>query len=161
VTVWFLLATVLLVAALSGCGDGGKPAGTPATTTTPAASILTGAAQTATFAATQRAIRSLYAHHPEIRDFVYQDVYYTPETRDKVLAVCRLGGPAANARERETSRVFGCAPLIFFFYSFGTQRHVAESVGVARALYGYAAAIEGPYDPRPALTGLLKSWGVR
>ena len=114
-----------------------------------------------TFAETRRAIRALYAHHAGIRSFVYQDVYYTPETRDKVLAVCRRGGPAVNARERETSRVFGCAPLIFFFYSFGTRKHVAESVAVARTLYRYAAGIGGPYDPQPPLTNLLRSSGVR
>ena len=126
-----------------------------------AQSLFVGAAGPVAFPVVRATIRDLYARHPEIRRFVYRDVFYTPETRDKVLAVCRQGGPTANARERETSRVFGCAPLIFFFYSFGARRHVAESTAVARTLYRYAANIEGPYEPRPSLTGLLRSWGVR
>ena len=124
-------------------------------------SLFTGTRQPATFTETRAAIRRLYAHHPEIRNFVYRDVFYTPQTRDKVLGVCRSGGPTVNARERETSRVFGCAPLIFFFYSFGKQKRVPESVEVARTLFRYAAGIGGPYDPRPPLTDLLRSWRVR
>jgi hypothetical protein len=88
-----------------------------------------------TFAQARRAIVRLYGRHPEIRSFVYQDVVYTPETRDKVLATCRLGAASSNAREKETTRVFGCAPLIFFFYNFGRQKSVPESIEVARKLF--------------------------
>jgi hypothetical protein len=152
-----LLLAAGLLAGAAGC-SGDKQS---APTTTSAPSFFTGGARTVTFGEARTAIRRLYAHHPEIRSFVYRDVFYTPETRDKVLAVCRVGGPTSNARERETSRVFGCAPLIFFFYSFGARRHVAESVDVARTLYRYAAGIQGPYNPQPPLTGLLRSWGIR
>ena len=152
------LAGVLLVGA-AGCGGSKKSA---ATTTTPAAdSLFSGVEPGATFADARTAIRRLYVQHPEIRNFVYQDVDYTPASRDNVLAVCQRGGPTTNARERETSRVFGCAPLIFFFYSFGKRKHVAASTDAARALYVYAARIPGPYDAQPQLTSLLKSWGVR
>ena len=120
-----VLALALTAAAVGGCGDGGRRA-----TTQPkaprAASILSGKLQPVRFADVRRDILRLYARHPQVRIFVYRDVYYTPETRDKVLAVCRAGGPATNARERETSRVFGCAPLIFFFYSFGVRKHVPK-----------------------------------
>jgi hypothetical protein len=154
----FALAATLLATA-AGCAREKKSL--PPPTTAAVSSILAGPAQAVAFADARRSIRALYVHHPEIRNFVSRDVYYTPQTRDKVLAVCRRGGPAADARERETSRVFACAPLIFFFYSFGTRKHVAESVDVARALYRYGVGIRGPYDPQPALTNLLRSWGVR
>ena len=150
----------LLVAGATGCG-GSKKSSATTTTTAAADSLFSGTEPGVTFADARAAIRRLYAQHPEIRKFVYQDVYYTPASRDQVLSVCRRGGPATNARERETSRVFGCAPLIFFFYSFGKRRHVGESTDVARALYVYAAGIPGPYDAQPQLTSLLRSWGVR
>jgi hypothetical protein len=158
-TLPLLLAAVLLACA-AGCGGNKKSAAT--TTTTPAAdSLFSGIEPGVTFADARTAIRKLYASHPEIRRFVYQDVYYTPATRNQVLAVCKRGGPATNAREKETSRVFGCAPLIFFFYSFGKRKHVTESTDVARSLYVYASAIPGPYSAQPQLTSLLRSWGVR
>jgi hypothetical protein len=144
-----------LLAVAAGCSDDKKSA-----TTTARASLFSGSRQTVTFGETRTAIRRLYAHHPEIRTFVSRDVYYTPETRDKVLDVCRRGGPTVNARERETSRVFGCAPLIFFFYGFGTRKHVSESIDVARDLYRYAAGIKGPYDPQVPLADLLRRWGI-
>jgi hypothetical protein len=158
-----LLLAAGLVAVAAGCA-GDKNAAAPPTTTTPAAtaeSLFVGTTGPVNYAVVRETIRQLYVRHPEIRSFVSRDVFYTPETRDKVLTVCRRGGPTVNPRERETSRVFGCAPLIFFFYSFGAQKRVAESTAVARTLYRYAANIEGPYKPRPALTGLLRSWGVR
>jgi len=147
------------VAVASGCGGDKKT--TAATTVPSAQSLFAGGPVAAGFGDVRSAIRTLYSQHPEIGAFTYKDVSYTPTTRDSVLSVCRVGGPTANARERETSRVFGCAPLIFFFYSFGMQKHVPQSVDVARDLYGYAAAIQGPFNPKPALTGLLRSWGVR
>jgi hypothetical protein len=155
-----LVAAMLVLAA--GCSGDEKAAPPPTTTAAATAeSLFVGTTGPVDFAVVRETIRQLYARHPEIRNFVYRDVFYTPETRDKVLTVCRTGGPTVNARERETSRVFGCAPLIFFFYSFGARTHVAESTAVARTLYRYAANIEGAYDPRPSLTGLLRSWGVR
>jgi hypothetical protein len=156
-----LLAAALLVVA-AGCSGGKKAAAPP--TTTPAAtaeSLFVGTTGPVAYGVVRETIRQLYARQPEIRNFVYRDVFYTPATRDKVLTVCRRGGPTVNARERETSRVFGCAPLIFFFYSFGARKHVEESIAVARTLYRYAANIEGPYNARPSLTALLRSWGVR
>ena len=157
----FVLALFgVLLVGVAGCGGNKKSAATT-TTTAAADSLFSGVEPGATFADARTAIRSLYAQHPEIRNFVYQDVYYTPSSRDQVLSVCRHGGPTTNARERETSRVFGCAPLIFFFYSFGKRKHVAASTDAARALYVYAARIPGPYNAQPQLTSLLRSWGVR
>jgi hypothetical protein len=155
-----LLLAAGLAAVAAGCA-GDKKATTPTTTPAATESLFVGTTGPVDYAAVRTTIRRLYVRHPEIRSFVSRDVFYTPETRDKVLTVCRRGGPTANPRERETSRVFGCAPLIFFFYSFGAQKGVAESTAVARTLYRYAANIDGPYKPRPALAGLLRSWGVR
>jgi len=156
-------AAALAAVGLAACGGGGKEAATTTTptVTTPAVSILTGSERTVTFPQLRREIDRLYARHPEIRSFVVQDVLYTPQTRDKVLATCRLGAAATTARDREDSRVQACAPLIFFFYNFGRRKGVHASVEVARDLLWYAAAIEGPYPALPPLTDLLQRWGVR
>ena len=157
-----LLLAAGLVAVAAGCAGDKKAASPP--TTTPAAtaeSLFVGTTGPVDYAVVRETIRQLYVRHPEVRSFVSRDVFYTPETRDKVLTVCRRGGPTVNPRERETSRVFGCAPLIFFFYSFGKRKHVTESTDVARSLYVYAAGIPGPYDAQPQLASLLRSWGVR
>ncbi len=69
--------------------------------------------------------------------------------------------PAGSARETEASRVFGCAPLILFLYSFGTQRSAPASIEVARKLFWYVTEISGPYAAGPPLTDLLQRWGVR
>lgn len=123
--------------------------------------MLASAARPVTFAGLQSAIERLYVREPGIRTFVARDVEYTPRTRDRVLAVCRRGGPEAAAAAHESSRIAGCAPLIFFFYSYGRRRSVPESVDLARQIYWYAvASIHGPFDARRTLTGLLQSWGV-
>jgi hypothetical protein len=158
-----LAVAALVVAGLSACGGHGKEAASAPTTTAAVAfpAILTGRVRHVTFPQARRAIVHLYGRHPEIRSFVYQDVVYTPATRDKVLATCHLGAASSNAREKETTRVFGCAPLIFFFYSFGRRNSVPESIRVARTLFWYAAEIKGPYQALPALADLLQRWGVR
>jgi hypothetical protein len=148
---------VALVAACAGCGGGSTTKGTA--TTTP--SVLGSPAQAVTFAGLRSSIARLYARQPGIRTFVARDVEYSPTTRDKVLDVCRRGGPETDASARESSKIAGCAPLVFFFYRFGRERSVAESVDVARQVYWYAVgSIHGPFDARSTLSGLLRSWGV-
>jgi len=107
------------------------------------------------------AIERLYQHEPTIRTFVVQDVEYTRKTRNKVLSVCQHGGLETDASALETAKIAGCAPLIFFFYKYGRQKSVPESIDVAREVYWYAATkIHGPFDAHKALTALLVSWGV-
>jgi hypothetical protein len=90
-----------------------------------------------------------------------RDLQYTPGTRDKVLRVCQRGGPEKSRARRETIRLAGCAPLVFFFSSYGRQRAVPEATDVARKIYWYAVRnIRGPIDARATLTTLLRSWGV-
>jgi hypothetical protein len=72
-----------------------------------------------------------------------------------LLAAC--GVP----RELESSRVLACAPLLFFFYSYGVRSSAAESVDVARKLHWYAVTHNRrPYDSRRILTLLLRRWGI-
>jgi hypothetical protein len=114
-----------------------------------------------TFAELRRSIDRLYRRHPSILSFVARDVEYTPRTRDKVLRVCREGGPERDPAALESTRIAGCAPLVFFFYRYGRRSSVPESVDVARDLYWYAVtSIRGPYDPARALSALLRGWGV-
>jgi hypothetical protein len=155
-----LLAAAALVAALAGCGGGGSATST--TTPRPAApSVTDGAAQSVTFEELRQSIERLYRRRPGIRSFVARDVEYTPKTRDEVLAVCRNGGPETDPSARESAQIAGCAPLVFFFYSYARQRSVPESLVVARQVYWYAvSSVRGPLDARSTLTGLLRSWGV-
>jgi hypothetical protein len=155
-----VLPTLALVAVLAGCGGGGSTSST--TTTPPAApSVTGGAAQSVTFEELRQSIERLYRRQPGIRSYVARDVEYTPKTRDEVLDVCRNGGPENDASARESARIAGCAPLVFFFYSYARQRSVPESLAVARQTYWYAvSSIRGPLDTRSTLTGLLRSWGV-
>jgi hypothetical protein len=55
--------------------------------------------------------------------------------------------------------VIACAPLIFFFYSYGTKASIPDSVRVAGQLYWYAVShITGPIDAKTSLDELLHSW---
>lgn len=144
-----LVAVAALAGALAGCGSGSDT------------TVLGGSAQTPTFADVHAAVIALYRSHPDIARFEAQAVEYTPRTRDKVMRVCREGGPETG-RALESSRVLACAPLIFFFYSYGTRRSVPASVDAARTLYWYAVTHNThPYEARSGLTKLLRGWGVR
>ncbi len=132
------------------------------TATAPRPTILVGPVRPTTFGEVERAVRALYRAHPAIGNFVVQDVEYTPVTRDKVLAVCRRGGPEKSAVALESARVLACAPLIFFFYSYGRVHSVPASLAVARQLYSYAVlSNQQPRDAEPGLNALLRRWGVR
>lgn len=131
------------------------------TASMPAPSILTAPVRPATFAQARAAVLALYRSHPGVREASFNNVEYTPATRDKVLRVCHSGGPEKSASALESTRVLACAPLIFFFYSYGRHAAVPEAVNVARTLYWYAvAANRKPVYAGPGLTRLLVSWGV-
>jgi len=151
------LAAAAAALCLGGCGGRGSPT----TTTDAPPSITASEPQDVTSAGLKRAIELLYEHEPRIRGFVAQDVEYTPKTRNKVLSVCQHGGPETDAAALESAKIAGCAPLVFFFYRYGRQKSVPESIDVARDVYWYAATkIHGPFDAHKALTALLVSWGV-
>ena len=153
------LAAALAATCLGGCGTSGSHA--PSTTVATAPSVITSARREVTFPALKRTIALLYQHQPTIRTFVAQDVEYTPKTRDKVLTVCRVGALETNKAALESAKIAGCAPLVFFFYKYGQQRSVPESLEVARQVYWYAATnIRGPFSAKKVLTTLLQSWGI-
>ena len=150
----------VVAASLVGCGGSKSGVAKPATEPRPA--ILAGPVRPTTFGEVEQAVRALYRVHPAIGNFVVQDVEYTPATRGKVLTVCRRGGPEKSAVALESARVLACAPLIFFFYSYGRLRSVPASLAVARQLYSYAVVSNRqPRDAEPALKALLRRWGVR
>ena len=141
----------LLVLILAACGEAATPA---------AGSLLDGPAQTANHDQVKQAIDDLYTHHPNINTFSVQSVSYTPETRDKVLKICSEGSVALTAQERESQQVMACAPLIYYYYSYGTQSAVPEAVDVARQLYWFAVSGKSATSSK-ALTDLLRSWGLK
>jgi hypothetical protein len=150
-----MAAVAIAAAALGACG-GGKQA-----TTTTTASVLNSPSEKVTFADVDAAIAALYEQRPAIRTFVVRDVEYNDATRAKVLDVCHRGGIELEVAALESSRVAGCAPLIYFFYSFGRERNAPEAVDVARKLYWYAVDnIHGPFDARTTLDSLLHAWSV-
>ncbi len=146
-----LVVASTLIVLLTACGRAPAPT---------AVGVLDGQVQTTTLAQVKQAIDDLYSRHPSINSFVIQSVTYNPETRDKVLKICSEGGLAASDQEREAQKVLACAPLIFFFYSYGQQNSVPESVGVARQLYWYAMTDKSD-DSKKVLTELLRSWGIQ
>jgi hypothetical protein len=153
------LVAAIVAASLVGCG-GSSSAVKTVTQATP--TILAGPVRPTTFGEVERAVRGLYRAHPSIATFVAQDVEYTPATRDKVLTVCHRGGPETSAVALESARVLACAPLIFFFYSYGRMRSVPASISVARQLYSYAVlSNRRPRVAEPGLKALLRRWGVR
>jgi hypothetical protein len=128
----------------------------------PNSSLLQSPSQRPTFADVQQAIGDLYRDHPAIESFTVRDVQYNAITRDKVLETCRRGGAETDPAALESTKIAGCAPLIYFFYNYGQQLSVPESTDVAEKLYWYAVTnIQGPFDPKQSLVGLLKNWGVQ
>lgn len=128
----------------------------------PETSVLRSAAQQPTFTDVTQAVDDLYLHHPAIESFAARDVQYNAITRDKVLETCHQGGAESDTAAFESTRIAGCAPLIFYLYSYGKQASVPESTAAANTLYWYArTSIHGPFDPKQPLDTLLKNWGVQ
>lgn len=148
------LAAVIAGAVLAGCSAGGTA---PATPVLPA-DVFTASHQVS-LQQVRTEIGALYVAHPGIASFAVQDVQYTASSRDVVLRQCTAGGPAGGAPTTETGQVIACAPLIFFFYSYGRQASVPAAVTVAGDLYWYAVShITGPFSARTSLDELLRSW---
>jgi len=156
VVVTLMAAAIGALAAFGGLGASSSP-----TASVPAPSILTGPVRPTTFGQARAAVLALYRSHPSVSRASFNDVDYTSATRDKVLRVCHSGGPEKSAGALESARVLACAPLIFFYYSYGHDASVPQAVDVARTLYWYAVtANRQPFDAGPGLTRLLGSWGV-
>jgi hypothetical protein len=148
----------LALAALTACSSNNSARGHQS----PGTTVLGSTAQQPTFTDVTQAIDGLYQHHPAIESFAARDVQYNATTRDKVLETCHQGGAETDTAALESTRIAGCAPLIFFFYSYGRQASVPEATAAANTLYWYARTnIHGPFDPKQALDTLLKNWGVQ
>jgi hypothetical protein len=123
-------------------------------------SILGDAVQLVSYAQLRGDIDALYHDHPDVGRYVVQQVEYTPPTRDNVLRVCHLGAQAKTAQQKEVTRVYACAPLIFFFDRYGREHSVPSAVQLAQRLYWYGARVPGPFDAKTALSDILRRWGV-
>jgi hypothetical protein len=123
--------------------------------------VLRSSARTVTFADLRSAIDRLYAAQPGILTFAAHGVGYSPVFRDKALDLCGRGGPETSAAARESLKIDACAPLVFFFYTYGQAKSVPQSIDVARQVYWYAAThIRGPFDARAALSTMLRRSGI-
>jgi hypothetical protein len=156
------LAVGLAAVCLAACGGGGSSARGNAAETEPRSwSVLESPAENVTFRDVKLAIADLYQDHPDLEAYVVRDVQYDARTRNKVLDVCHRGGAESDPAALESVRVAACAPLVFFFYSYGRESSVTASLAVARKLYWYAVTnIRGPFDAGETLRSLLQTWGV-
>jgi hypothetical protein len=144
-------ALAALAALAAGC------AGHTATPVTTSAGNIFTTSQQVSLDQVRTEISSLYSAHPDIASFAVQDVQYTPSSRDTGLRECTAG--AAASQNAETGQIIACAPLIFFFYSYGKQSSVPAAVTLAGDLYWYAIThISGPVDAKTSLDELLQSW---
>jgi hypothetical protein len=147
-------ALVAGTAAVAGCAASGSAAAKPSS----AGNVFTTARQVS-LQQVRNDISALYSDHPGIAAFDVQDVQYTPGSRDAVLRQCTTGGSSASSQDAETGQIIACAPLIFFFYSYGRQASVPAAVTVAGDIYWYAVThITGPLSARTSLDELLQSW---
>ncbi len=137
---------------LAACS--GKPAST---------GILSGKVQKISFDEVKKSVDELYSHHPDINSYSIKNVYYNNETRDKVLTICNKGSALNSTQyELETQKVMACAPLIFFFYSYGEEKSVPEATQAAQKLYWYAMTDNPSLGDSPkAFTALLQGWGIK
>jgi hypothetical protein len=137
---------------LAGCsgGSGGSPASSGNVFTT---------RHQVSLQQVRSEITTLYGAHPGITSFAAQDVQYTGQSRDTVLTECTSAGSAAGSQDAETGQLIACAPLIFYFYSYGKQASAPAAITVAGDLYWYAVThITGPVSAQANLDQLLQSW---
>jgi hypothetical protein len=106
-------------------------------------------------------VTALYSAHPALASFTVQDVAYTAKTRATVLHDCTTPGSAGGSQDAETGQIVACAPLIFYYYSYGRQASVPAAVALSGDIYWYALDhITGPVDVRASLNQLLQGWKV-
>jgi hypothetical protein len=154
-----LAALAAACAALAGCAaaPAAKPATSAANATT-AASVFT-VTQHVSLPQLKAEISDLDRSHPAVASFEAQGVQYTAASRANVLRECTSAGAGAGSQDAETSQVIACAPLIFFYYSYGKQDSVPAAITVAGGLYWYAVThVTGPESARTSLDELLQSW---
>jgi hypothetical protein len=151
-----LAALAALAGLVAGCAAASPPARVPAPAGVAAGNVFTTSEQV-TLQQLRTEISSLYTDHPGIASFSVQDVGYSASSRDTVLRECTAAG--AGSQDAETGQIIACAPLIFFFYSYGKQSSVPAAVTLAGHLYWYAVThIGGPLNPKTSLDELLQSW---
>ncbi len=152
-----LILSAALIAA--GCGGAEKPAA-PAAVAGPA--ILAAPVEPTSFADVQQRVSALYkTHGDDLKSYTFQNVRYTPATRDKVLDTCKSAGPTDGVAGLASTKAVGCAPLIFYYYNYGSHSGVPASIALAQRLYWFAMSHErGPQGAKASLTALLRGWGV-
>ncbi len=106
-------------------------------------------------------ITTLYRTHPDLGSYVVEGTSYTPGLRRSVFRACTRSGTAEMSSSAQESRLDACAPLIFYFYSYGNRRNVAAATKLANDLFSYGAdVVHGPLDSAATLAGVLRAWGV-
>lgn len=152
-----LLTAVFAAAVLTGCGSASRSTPARAALVTP----LGEGVQAIPFAEVRHSVDALYERDPGILSYRISDVEYSARARDKVLHVCQSGGAASDEDALQSDKVMACAPLIYFFYSYGEHHAGSGSTAVAREVYDYSVtAINGPFNTQQTLNNLLRAWGI-
>jgi hypothetical protein len=153
-----LAAVAVACAALAGCAAGPAATHAPDPAAKPPASVFTVSEQVS-LPQLSAEISNLYRTHPDLASYQAQGVQYTAASRASVLRECTSAGTGAGSQDAETSQVIACAPLIFFYYSYGKQDSVPAAIAVAGGLYWYAVTrITGPESAKTSLDELLQGW---
>ena len=148
------VAAIALIAgllALAGCSSGGDARAT-------AGNVFTTQHQVS-LPQVNAEVTALYGEHPGLTAFTTQDVVYTTASRQAVLRECTTPDSAAGSQDAETGQIVACAPLIFYYYSYGEQASVPAAVTLAGDLYWWAVNhITGPASAQASLNDLLQGW---
>jgi hypothetical protein len=109
-------------------------------------------------ASVSREIALLWAGEPGLHSYGVQDVEYTRASLGRVTRACTAAGGGGSIGAQQ---VLACAPLVYFFYSYGTAYAAPKAVAVADRIYSFAVQrSETSSPPAAALEAILRGWGV-
>ncbi len=161
------ICAALLLAACGGSTATRTASDAAQSTTASASRVIAGstlqASKTAaSVGALAAEIANLYRAHPHLSSYVVQNTGYTAHSRQVVFSACTSGGAAEMNVNAQTSRLDACAPLIFYFYHYGTQGKVPAATKLANDLFSYASDdVHGSLDSEGTLASVLRSWGIQ
>lgn len=146
------LATAALIL-ISGCTSSGSHS--------PAAPTFGAHVARTSYNQVTAAVDTAYRSSPAIKTYSVDQLQYNTKTRNTVLGVCRHGGAASDESALQSSRVTACAPLIYFFYSYGKTHAANSAYRASTAIYNYAlTSISGPFSTQASLNKLLRGWKI-
>jgi hypothetical protein len=154
---------------LTACGGSSSKNSGSATTSTAEATTAVAAGpplkvgtSASSIASIANEIDDVYSTHADLGAYVVQGTTYTKHSRQVVFKACTEGGTANMTENAQSERLDACAPMIFYFHSYGVARNAPDALKLADHLFTYAVdEIHGPLNSETTLTSLLRSWGIQ